>query len=587
MGDKSPSALAPSRRIPRPRITLPYDGLTQRSPLGVAFVKETGFSIASVSAEYAALRTLILADEGSHPVEVFERWESLRRSVAAWKSRIHLRMRQDAFDEAAAADGRSVAETLPLCEAHDAALKAYLLAPERRRAIQDLVGAATLGRWEAAVTTFAPAIQNDLTLEERLTNEYFQLIGTIKAALRGREYSLAGLALFAEDGDRALRREACLAGWNGLSQNSTKLDSLFDDLVRCRTSMARKLGYENYMLLAYKRLGRSDYGPVQVARLRDEIVESIVPRAETFAREQAGALGVNELMPWDEALRDRLPAPRAPATLDGLTLSLRSSAAAIHPAFADFVRQMIEGGLMDLAHRPGKAAGAFCAFLPDVAMPFVFANYTGGSRNVGSVVHELGHAFQNYQSRHYPALEQIIPTSEIGEIHSMALELLAGPVYGHIFNGDSDRYRSHHLQYLIEMLPYIAAIDHFQELVYTAPTATPLERSEMWLEMEKRYLPWRRAGGIPVLERGARWQRQRHVYAAPFYYIDYGLAICCALQLWLESLTDRGAAIEKWLSLCSLGGTLGFETLLQRVSLSSPLNPGTITAIVSEAMPRN
>ena len=492
-------------------------------------------------------------------------------------------MRQDAFDEAAAADGRSVAEALPLYEAHDAALKAYLLAPERHRAIQDVVGAATLARWEADVTAFAPAIQSDLTFEEQLTNEYFQLIGTMKAELHGREYSLAGLALFAEDGDRSLRREACQAGWNALSKNSTKLDSLFDDLVGCRTTMARKLGHENYLPPAYKRLGRSDYGPVQVARFRDEIAESIVPRAHTFAREQAGALGVNELMPWDEALRDRLPAPRAPATLDELTVSLRSAAAAIHHAFADFVRQMTDGGLMDLAHRPGKAAGAFCAFLPDVAMPFVFANYTGASRNVGSVVHELGHAFQNYQSRHYPALEQIVPTSEIGEIHSMALELLARPVYENIFNGDSDRYRSHHLQYLIEMLPYIAAIDHFQELVYTAPTATPLERSEMWLEMEKRYLPWRRAGGIPALERGARWQRQRHVYAAPFYYIDYGLAICCALQLWLESLTDRNAAIEKWLSLCSLGGTLGFEALLERVSLSSPFNPGTITAIVSAA----
>jgi len=227
-------------------------------------VNETSFDAIAVSAEYAALRNLIEADAGNHPIAIFRRWESLRRSVAAWKSRVHLRMRQDASDEAAAADGRSVSQALPLYQAHDAAVKGYLLAPEWRRAIQDLVGAATLARWEADVTAFAPAIQDDLTLEERLTNEYFQLIGTMKAALRGREYSLAGLTSLAENGDASLRREACCAGWNALSQHSTKLDALFDELVRCRTSMARKLGYANYMPLAYKRLGRADYGTSQV-----------------------------------------------------------------------------------------------------------------------------------------------------------------------------------------------------------------------------------------------------------------------------------------------------------------------------------
>jgi M3 family oligoendopeptidase len=543
----------------------------------------SGFDAPSVSAEYAALRTLLRADAGKPPIEIFRQWESLRRSVAARKARVQLKMRQDAFNEEAAADGRSVAEALPIYEAHDAEIKAYLLAPERRLSMQGVVGAATLARWEADVTAFAPAIQDDLTLEARLTNEYFQLIGTMNVHLRGREYSLASLASFAEDEDESLRREACYAGWNAFSQCSAKLDALFDELVRCRTSMAQKLGHESYLPLAYKRLGRTDYGPGQVARFRDEIAESIVPLAERFARDQGSALGVNALMPWDEALPDRLPAPRPPATAQELILSLRSVAAAVHSTFENFLLRMIDGGLMDLSDRPGKAGGAFCTFLPDVAMPFVFANYSGTSRNVGSIVHELGHAFQNDQSRHYPALEQIIPTNEIGEIHSIALELLAWPIYEKLFKEDSAGYRSHQLRSLIGMLPYIAAIDHFQELAYSAPTATPLDRCEMWLEIEMRYFPWRRTGGIAALERGARWQRQRHVYAFPFYYIDYGLAICCALQLRLESLNDHDAAIEKWMRVCSLGGTLGFEALMEQVAIKSPFKPGTLTQIVSEA----
>ena len=123
----------------------------------------------------------------------------------------------------------------------------------------------------------------------------------------------------------------------------------------------------------------------------------------------------------------------------------------------------------------------------------------------------------------------------------------------------------------------------FEFLRQFARRRAPVERCEMWLWIERRYLSWRGTGGIAAIEKGARWQRQRHVYAFPFYYIDYGLAICCALQIWLESLTDRNAAIEKWLSLCSLGGTLEFEALPEQVGISSPFKPGTLARVVTEA----
>jgi hypothetical protein len=55
--------------------------------------------------------------------------------------------------------------------------------------------------------------------------------------------------------------------------------------------------------------------------------------------------------------------------------------------------------------------------------------------------------------------EEIVPTAEIGEIHAIALELLAWPFYGKLFTDDAIRYRSHLLRSLITPLPYIAAID--------------------------------------------------------------------------------------------------------------------------------
>lgn len=546
-----------------------------------SLIEVPDLDLGSVFAAYDELRRLIESPQHG-PGQVFELWEKLRRSVASWKARIQLRSRQDAFDENGIGNSRILAEVSPVLDAYDAEVKTFFLSPGNREHMKSTIGNATLSRWKADVIAVSPAIQDELTSEAALTDEYFQLIGKMRTSMRGEKYSLAQLASFAEDADRCLRREANEASWNALNASSSRLDSLFDELVRCRTSMAQRLGYNDYVGLSYKRLGRVDYGPREVAVFRNEIRETIVPLAAQFASRQAQELGVESLMPWDEALYDTSP-PRAPRTAQELMTGLSSVAAAIHPEFATFMADLTRAGLMDLSERSGKAGGAFCAFFPDLGMPFVFASYTGTFRSARSIIHELGHAFQDYRSRDYPVLDQIVPTSEIGEIHSMALELLICPFYKALLASNWEQCLKYELRYLVSMLPYIAAIDGFQELVYSAPTATAADRLEMWLQMEKQYLPGRRSGGILALESGRRWQRQRHVYAAPFLYIDYGLAICCALQLWLESNDNPAAAMEKWVDICSLGGTLSMTALLNRVSLKSPFHPGALSEVVSAA----
>ncbi len=41
--------------------------------------------------------------------------------------------------------------------------------------------------------------------------------------------------------------------------------------------MARKLGYETYTPLGYRRMRRVDYGPEDVARYREQVLRHVVP----------------------------------------------------------------------------------------------------------------------------------------------------------------------------------------------------------------------------------------------------------------------------------------------------------------------
>ena len=49
-------------------------------------------------------------------------------------------------------------------------------------------------------------------------------------------------------------------------------------------------------------------------------------------------------------------------------------------------------------------------------MPFIFANFNGTHHDIGVFTHEMGHAFQNWESRFQPGIDYLWPTMEAAEI---------------------------------------------------------------------------------------------------------------------------------------------------------------------------
>jgi M3 family oligoendopeptidase len=163
----------------------------------------------------------------------------------------------------------------------------------------------------------------------------------------------------------------------------------------------------------------------------------------------------------------------------------------------------------------------------------------------------------------------------------MGLEFLCWPQMALFFGERAERYRRTHLTEALLFLPYAAAVDHFQHWVYETPRATPDERRQRWRELEREYLPWRRYRDLAYPARGGFWQLQRHLYIYPFYYIDYALALCCALQLWGRAQEDPARAMADYIALCDKGGTLPFQGLLRSASLTSPLQPDGVLQIIT------
>ena len=166
----------------------------------------------------------------------------------------------------------------------------------------------------------------------------------------------------------------------------------------------------------------------------------------------------------------------------------------------------------------------------------------------------------------------------------MSMEFFAWPWAEGFFGPDTKKYLYSHLASALTFIPYGTLVDHFQHVVYERPEMTPGERVEVWKELSAEYMPWLRLDGeIPFFSDGRYWQRQIHIYQAPFYYIDYCLAQTMSLYFWAQIQKDLPAAWEQYYRYTKLAGTKTFTELLEAAGLPTPFDEGTLRGICENA----
>jgi M3 family oligoendopeptidase len=531
----------------------------------------------------AIAQRLESACDAAQALEAFRSWDSLRREYATWASLAELRFQQDTRNPQYKADAERLNRLRPKINGLDVALKRKFLASPLRSQLEKDIGPYAFERWQFDVTAYDPVIEPLMVQESALNDRYTALLAGARIELRGETLNLPGIGKYAEHPERQARRDAAFARWGFFFEHREELDSLYGELVELRTRMARELEFRNFIELGYRRMMRTDYGPAQIAQYREDIAREIVPLARRIARQQAQDLGLDELMVWDEHVFNAAEPPKPPSDYDRMLAAARGVFEELGSDVRDFAAMMVRRNLLDLQSREGKAGGGFCTSFPAYGVPFIFANFNGTTHDVNVLLHEMGHAFQVYSSAGMPVADYLWPTLEACEVHSMSMEFLSWPHLERFFGEDAQRYRIQHLKTSLMFLPYGAAIDHFQHFVYENPQATPRERNAFWKQLEATYLPWRRYGGIPHLEQGGYWQTQRHVYVMPFYYIDYSLALCCALQFLVRSQADYPAALEEYTRLCKRGGQMPFQSLVRSAGLRSPFDSGVLAFVAERA----
>ncbi|MDR1697902.1 MAG: M3 family oligoendopeptidase [Erysipelotrichaceae bacterium] len=525
------------------------------------------------------------AQDAKAALRVFFKLEKYENKIQTEFNTIHVRYTLNVNDELYQKANEMVDEIGPQLGEYTNEFNKTLLELPFRAALEKKLTPYYFKQLEANLKTFKPEIVPDLIEENKLTSEYDLLVGSAKIEFRGQKYNLSQLGKFTQDKDRETRKAASLASASFFSENETKFLDLYDALVHVRTRMAKTLGFDSFIELAYLRLGRLDYSKNEVKGYREQIKHDVVPLVKRLVTEQSKRIGIKKMKYYDLNLN----------YLDGNPVPVGGEAVLVAKAKAMYHDMSLESGtffdflmdhhLMDLSAREGKRPGGYMTYFPLYHAPFIFSNFNGTSGDVDVLTHEFGHAFQAYLADHAIKIAALrSPTLEVCEMHSMAMEFLTHKYMEEFFAKDNNKYLHSHVEDAIRFLPYGALVDEFQHEVFENPAMDKDARMTLWRTLEKEYLPFKDFDGVDYLERGGFWFKQSHIFSVPFYYIDYTIAQVVAFQLFNESRDNFDRAWAKYLHLCRLGGRFPMQELLKKAKLKSPFIAGNVKKAIKPLM---
>ncbi len=500
-------------------------------------------------------------------------WSRLGELLTEKAARLRVATTQDTNDATAeAAMNQYLDEIYPHVEVAENKLEARLLASGLKPEGLEI----PLRNMKVDAELFTEANIPLLSEQVKQGQVYNRIIGTQTVEWEGEEVTLTQLATKLEDPDRELRER----GWRLMAERRLEdreaLNELWAELLPQRQQIAQNAGFPNFRAYTWQQKKRFDYTPDDAATFHQAIADVVVPAADKVYARYRRKLSVESLRPWDvraDVFPFELPVVRPFTNTAELAQTAATIFHQVDPVLGSYFDTMRQESLLDMPNRKGKAPGAYCANYPASQRPFIFMNSTGTGADIRTLFHEAGHAFHNFERNKLAYQPQKASPMEFNEVASMAMELLTAPYITKDKNGffteeEAAGWFVGHLEKIILFWPYMAVVDAFQHWAYLHidEAVDAAKCDAKWQELWQIYLPQIDFSGFEdVLVTG--WHRKQHIFRAPFYYIEYGLAQLGALQIWRTAMQNQAQAVQDYRRALALGGTKPLPALYQTANV--------------------
>lgn len=392
----------------------------------------------------------------------------------------------------------------------------------------------------------------------------------------GEKMTMQKASVFLKDLNRNVREEVYYKIQNRRSQDEEKLNELFTKLIQLRHQVATNTGFKNFRDYKHRALGRFDYTVQDCLNFHESVKQHAVPLINEHDKKRKEKLKLEDYRPWDASVDEEgLPPLKPFSTARELIEKTISSFNQIDPYFGHCIKVMDEMKRLDLESKMGKAPGGYQYPLYETDVPFIFMNAVGLHRDLVTMVHEGGHAIHSFLDKDLDLVDFKSPPSEVAELASMSMELISMEHWNVFFTNEEElkRAKRQQLESVIDALPWIAAIDKFQHLLYQKPEHTIEERYTIWTELMKEF------GSDVVNYAGLenfqkrKWQVQLHLFEVPFYYIEYGFAQLGAIAMWRQYKQNPKQAIENYKKALALGYTKSIPQIYSAAGIKFDFSP--------------
>jgi oligoendopeptidase F len=236
------------------------------------------------------------------------------------------------------------------------------------------------------------------------------------------------------------------------------------------------------------------------------------------------------------------------------------------PRLENYAKKVFDEKHIDSSIRPGKRDGAFCSTLTPKITPFVLINFTGKSRDVFTLAHELGHAVHSQAAQDRSILVQDAPLP-LAETASTFSELL---LYDNISNEISDNEKKIMLSEKIDDL-YATIMRQSFFTIFEKDAHEQIGNGTTIDEISKTYLKnlKEQFGNSVVLsdDFAIEWSCIPHFYHTPFYCYAYSFGNLLALSLFQRYKKEGKDFEPHYISILAAGGSQKPETLLDEHGL--------------------
>lgn len=327
-------------------------------------------------------------------------------------------------------------------------------------------------------------------------NLYDQLSGTLSCdVLVGNETQSMGIAQAAglmQKPDVATRRNAWRAINTAWAAHEETCAAAINAIAGWRLELATKRGA--------KRPVHFLDGPVHMNRISRSTLDTLLqvakaarPLGQRAARLQARAYGSTTIGPWDT----RAPAPdlgedaAAGTPFATAVQTIADAYGEVHPSMGEFVRMMVANRWVEGTQGRNKRPGAYCTGFAKSKTPRVYMTYSGGSSDIITLAHELGHAFHSWVMRDLPDSQRGYGMSLAETASTFGETLVRDSLLANATSGQ-DRLDMawEEMSALVAFILNIPTRFEFEQKFYEARAARPILPRELEEMMSQAWTTW-------------------------------------------------------------------------------------------------